>query len=243
MSRHTPTTNIALSAGFSLLELSISIAIVALLVTAVIAGQSIRHRLELNRLIDDVGILNHAAKEFKNAYGGVAGDMYNAESLFGQENIGNKVADNAEDGNGNGNARLEGDLSSPTRNEKLLFWQHLAAAGLITGEYDGQTIGSGGLYTSPFKDVFYEPSTDGNDHNRLYFTVSRLSNGILGNGTFTTQEAFDYDTKYDDGNPITGTIQGLDGSDQTAGACVTNSNNYNLANSEKNLCQVRFYVE
>ena len=245
MSIHTPTTNRHYqrhNLGFSLLELSISIAIIALLITAVVAGQSIKQRLALHQMIEDMGILNTASKEFKTAYKGLAGDLFNAETVFGQDKLGNKVLDHQGDGNGNGNNILEDNLTSPARNEKLLFWQHLSAAGLITGTYDGSSLGSSGMYLSPFKDTYYEPNTDSHAGNRLYFRISTLSAGALGYGAFTTEDAFNYDTKYDDGNPTTGTIRALESTGQVTGNCMT-AGGYNLAYTAKNACQLLFYVE
>lgn len=229
--------------GFSILELSISVAIIALLVAAVTAGQNIKHRLQLSQVIDDLGLLNGAATSFESTNGGLAGDLYNAESQLGEANVGNKTIDGDDDGNGNGNEILEDDLSSPDRNENLLFFQHLAAAGLISGTFDGTTIGEGGLYEASLKNTYFFPDTDDDDDNRLFFLVSRVLSEAVGNGIFTTKEAYDFDTKYDDGAPLTGTIRGLDGTDQTAHDCITEDDSYNLSNAEENACALRFYVE
>lgn len=228
--------------GFSLLEITISLTIIALLIAAITAGQSVKHRSELNSVMDDITTINSANTNFRDTYGSMAGDVFNAETLFGETNVGNKVADGDLEGNGNGNNKLEDDLTSPTRNEKLLFWQDLAAAGLISGTYDGATIGEAGMYASQLKDIYYYPETDSDNNDVLYFLASRVISGDAGNGAFTTKETFDYDTKYDNGIPNSGIIRTEDGIDQDAGACITD-NDYNLTYTGNYACVIKFYTE
>lgn len=229
--------------AFTLLELAISITIIALLVAAVTAGQNIKHRLALNQVVDDISNFNSASSQFVTTYAGLAGDLYNAESLLGEANVGNETVDGNGDGNGDGDSTLETNLTSPTRDETLLYWQHLAVAGFITGSFDASTTGNGGMYEGQFKNVYYQPNTDSSQDDDLYFLVSRVTSSTVGRGAFTTKEAFDYDSKYDDSDPETGTVRAVDGNEQTQYDCVTSGGEYNLSNTEDNACALKFYVE
>lgn len=229
--------------AFSLLELSISIAIIALLIAAVTAGQNIKHRLELNQIMDDISNFNTASSQFITTYGGLAGDLFNAETALGEVNIGNQNADGNGDGNGDGDNSLETNLTTPNRDETLLFWQHLAVAGLVSGSFDGTSTGQGGMYESPLKNTYYQPNTDAAESNALYFLASNVTDNTIGRGAFTTKEAFDYDRKYDNNDPETGIIRAADGNDQSTYDCVSAGGEYNLSNHEANACVIRFYVQ
>ena len=229
--------------AFTLLEIAISITIIALLVAAVTAGQNIKHRLALNQVMDHIAGFNSANSQFTSTYGGLAGDLYNAETLLGEANIGNETVDGNGDGNGDGDNTLETNLTSPNRDETLLFWQHLAVAGLLSGSFDASTTGAGGMYEGTLKNMFYQPNTNSSESNALYFLASRITSSTVGRGIFTTKEAFNFDSKYDDSNPASGSIRSVDGNDQTQYDCVTESSEYNLTNTETNACAIQFYVD
>ncbi len=228
--------------AFSLLELSISIAIIALLIAGVVLGQNIVHRLRLNQIMEQIGIFSSSIAKFKEAYQGIPGDIYNAETLLGQTNIGDKLANNNKDGNGNGNNILENNLSSPSRNEELLFWQDLAAAGLITGSYDGVTIGEGGSYKASIDNGFYQAKTDSLEHNRIYVNLSTVQNAQIGYAALSAENAYNLDVKFDDGLPLTGNIRASAGLNLSATDCVLD-NGYNLQNKNDYSCVLNFYLE
>lgn len=226
--------------GFSLLELSISITIIALLVAAVTAGQSIKHRLELNQIIDGIDNIRAAIATFKENQGSPAhipGDYSLAVA---------KLSNGGTTENGNGNGVLE--TGSP--NEELLFWEHLSLDGLIEGSYDGTTNGPGGRPATSIKGGLYgvhnfsqavvgdatppNPSTP----DPIYITVEK---GSAGNGLFTTKEAFDYDSKYDNSDPDTGSIRATDGADAAINDCVTAGGEYNLSNDSNSPCVLHFF--
>jgi prepilin-type N-terminal cleavage/methylation domain-containing protein len=218
--------------GFSILELSISISIIALLVAGITAGSSLKDKLELNNVVNDISAISLAVKEFQKTYNALPGDMFNAQDSFGSANT----------YNGNGNNSLGAAEGTGTNaNETLLFWQHLALAGLISGSYDGATDGIGGRMKTPIKNGLYGAAKASGATGKLYITVGKAS----AYGLFTTKQAYDYDTKYDDGNPSTGNIRGVDGTGETAGNCnntTPSPNVYNLSVSGTP-CVMQFYLE
>lgn len=215
--------------GFSLLELAVSLTIIGLLVAAIVAGQNIKSRLELNQVITDVTNISKALIEFENQHGSLAGDMWNAEDVFGSGNT----------NNGNGNGELT-DIGAS--DERLLYWQHLSLAGYLEGSYDGVTDGDGGRFTSTLKASLIGADTlwprGGGTHGDAYLYVEKTS---AGNGLFTIKEAYDFDTKYDDSMPRTGAIRATDGADTGVNSCITGSDTYDLTNSAQTPCVLNFF--
>lgn len=220
------------SRGFSLLEMSITITIISLIIAAIVTGQNMKKRQELNQIITDIGTITSGVAQFKTLYSNtLPGDSALAVASFGG-------------GTSNGNG--DNDLDTGTPNEELFFWQHLQLAGLITGTYDGTTSGAGGQMATQQKYGYYfaHKATGG----RLYIQVSKVG----GYGLFTTKEASDFDIKYDDGSPsfvnpttTTATISAADGTGETAGNCVTvaATNIYTKTNLNGTPCVLNFYLE
>lgn len=225
--RNKPSKN----AAFSLLEMAITLTIISLVIAAVLTGQRMKHRQELNQIISDISNINSAVTQFKDTYGGsLPGDLLNATDVLSSSTS-----------NGNG----DGYIVSGTPEEPLLFWQHLQLAGLVSGTYDGVTYGSGGVMETPLKYGFYFAFKNSGVQpwqNRLYMQVTKF--GAV--GLFTAKEAYDFDTKYDDGNPsissTASTISSADGTGETAGSCITGGA-YNLATVTGTPCAMYFYLE
>lgn len=230
--------------AFSLLEMSITITIISLLIAGILTGQSMKHRLELNQVISDISTITGAVKQFKDIYANsIPGDFAMATTSL-----------NSTTTNGDGNSYLATALvGSPTifdqRNaaEELFFWQHLQLAGLISGTYDGATTGAGGLMAAQIKYGFYQaqkavniPSSAVNPTGRLLIQASKAD----GSGLFSTKEAYDFDSKYDNNNPVgtSGAITAADGSDASVGDCVS-SGAYNTTNKTGTPCVLYFYLE
>ena len=218
--------------AFSILELAISITIIALIVTSVTVGVNIKNKLELSEVINDISEISTAVETFKETHGALPGDMFNAQAVFGVANT----------FDGNGDNDLEDTSPDDASSfEDLLFWQHLALAGLINGSYDGTTNGIGGRMEGPLKYSLYDAQKT-TESGTLIIQVSKASS----NGLFTTKQAYDYDIKYDDSNPTTGAIQAADAADASAGDCVntgTTPESYNLGNNAGEPCVMRFVID
>lgn len=228
------------TSGFSMLEMSITLTIIALIVAAVLTGQSLKHRQELAQVITDISSITSAVEQFKSVYSNYyPGDLYNAADLLSSAV------------NGDGTGYLE-TSNTASKNEELLFWQHMVLAGLISnvsGSYDGTTVtGEGGVMVSPLGyGYFYAhklvniPSAAVNPTGKLVIQISKTGSA----GLFTTKEAYDFDNKYDNTNPIgtSGTITAADGSDASANDCVTGGGAFNLTNVTGTPCILYFYIE
>ena len=212
--------------GFSLLEMAVSLTVIALIVAALTVTQQVKKRLEVNTVIDDRSRLEEAVSSFESQYSGLPGDFWDAAGIFGEENtVG-----------GNGDSQLDADAENG--DETLLFWQHLQLAGYIEGVYDGATDGAAGRMAAPMAKTYYGAGTEdlwGDTENALYIFVERIGGG----GAFTTAQAYDYDVRYDDSNPLTGSIRSRDPEDD-ANACLTVGGDYNLSSADERACRVYF---
>lgn len=126
--------------GFSLIEMAIVIAVIGLVIGGIMGGRS---------LIRDAGITNigvaltkysDATFQFKKLYGALPGDMSDATNYWGVANATPATCKTTATGdkrtcNGDGDGSLESGLTGT--NELFRFWQHLAAAELISGSYSG----------------------------------------------------------------------------------------------------------
>lgn len=208
------------SKGFSLVELGVSLSIIGMLVAAVVAGANVKSKLELNQIVEDVGNIGKAVKEFKQTYNGYPGDMFDAEDKFGATPTNNGNGDN--------------DMADGS--ESFLFWQHLNLAGLIEGNYNGT---SETMITPITKGIYVaSKTTTGN-----VVISAQKSAGV---GLFTTKQAWEIDTKYDDGIPTSGTIIATDGAGETAQDCANttaNPDEFKLSNNTESPCVLNFYIE
>jgi prepilin-type N-terminal cleavage/methylation domain-containing protein len=126
--------------GFTLVELAIVLVILGLLVGGVITGQNLIRAAELRSITTEFAAYQTAVMTFKDKYMALPGDMTNATDFWGaMTNCG--VASPSGTGtqtcNGNGNGRIEGPSAAGRTGEMFTFWQQLANANLIPGQYTG----------------------------------------------------------------------------------------------------------
>jgi prepilin-type N-terminal cleavage/methylation domain-containing protein len=129
------------NAGFSLVELSIVLVILGLLVGGVLTGKSLIRAAELRSVTTDQQRFVAAAQIFREKYQAFPGDMTNATAFWGTAaacpGTYLQPSTDATTCNGNGDGGVRGDTTGS--NESFRFWQQLANAGLIEGQYSGVT--------------------------------------------------------------------------------------------------------
>jgi prepilin-type N-terminal cleavage/methylation domain-containing protein len=69
--------------GFSLLELSIVLTIIALLAGGVVLGNSLLKSASMKRIITDVDLYKKSLEQFQEIYNELPGDMTNATQIWG----------------------------------------------------------------------------------------------------------------------------------------------------------------
>lgn len=135
------------SAGFSLVELSVVLIIIALLAGSVLIGTSLVRSAQLKSVTSDKSAYENAVLGFKDRYKALPGDMANATDIWGSEitpvnytNCAKRTVKSTTQltCNGNGNDSIYEEIGPGwLGNEQFRVWQHLANAGMIDGAYSG----------------------------------------------------------------------------------------------------------
>ena len=244
--------------GFSLVELSIVLVILGLLVGGVLSGQSLIRASELRSVISSYQKYVAAANTFRDKYFALPGDMTNAQSFWGVRAAGTNLACqqtiNVTTGtcNSDGDGHIGGISGDAGLNERFLMWQHLAYAGLIEGSYTGasanattQTFVLSGIGTntppSKMSPGFFYPAWVGaisGDTNWYDGSYGFNALAFWGNGTLPLlpSEAWNIDTKLDDGMPATGGVFANKMSSTWMPGCTTTDTavaQYNLTGTTK----------
>jgi prepilin-type N-terminal cleavage/methylation domain-containing protein len=203
------------SLGFTLIELSIVLVIIGLIIGGVLVGQDLISAATLRSIVKQQEQFKTAVATFKTKYDCLPGDCTAATSLgFTTNGDGNGILGDA-----------TGYLFAGLNSEQLSFWQHLYQANLISN--DGISAGGGGYVPANIRTdtwwVGYSahaqvggpgyPVGDGPLGNILaivgipgqcgFITCggARFSEGL------TPYEAYQLDSKVDDGMPLTGNVK------------------------------------
>ena len=211
--------------AFSLVELSIVLVILGLLVGGVLSGQALIRAAELRAITSEFSRYAAAVQTFRDKYFAIPGDFNNAQAFWGQSTAcGGASATGTCNGNGDG-AVSTASVPVSTSGERFQFWRQLALAGLIEGNYTGVAtatatgdiigttspksrvtnagwssltrnnyVGDGAYYALDYGDMFAVGAQDTTDITRV---------PIL-----KPEEAWNIDTKMDDGIPTSGRVIG-----------------------------------
>ena len=222
--------------GFTLVELSIVLVILGLLVGGVLTGQSLIRASELRSITTQYNGFVTATNAFRDKYFAIPGDMINATAFWGKDNAactgntGTTATPGTCNGDGDGNISYPGAASAT--GEAFRFWQQLALTGLIAGTYTGNA-GSGGasdsvggqnVPTGKISGTGWDiynygtiPINGGGWNNfegtyyNTYVYGGRLAGGIYEAVALKPEEAWNLDTKMDDGKPGTGIVRVFEG--------------------------------
>ena len=126
--------------GFTLVEISIGLVIIGLLIAGIVTGKSMIEAAELRGLLSQIDKIDTAVNSFKTKYNCLPGDCLVATNFFPSGGCPNGNSDPTTTCNGDGGGYINhnsGTSNTPQRREHFKFWQHLAMAGLIEGQYSG----------------------------------------------------------------------------------------------------------
>ena len=248
--------------AFSLVELSIVLVILGLLAGGILSGQSLIRAAELRSIAADFNRYNAAFYSFRDKYFALPGDMANATAFWGiaagtsgnDATCQNTTGTGTTTCNGNGDGHIEGN--SVSYGERFRAWQHLANAGMIEGSYTGHDgAATGGdnndpNFNQPGKNIpksripnasyiiAYFPGASG-DINWFDMGGGWNHLAIQGNTSppLKPEEAWNIDTKLDDGKPATGSVYTAKSSSAWSPGCATtdivSTAAYNLTASTK----------
>jgi prepilin-type N-terminal cleavage/methylation domain-containing protein len=226
---HPATVNQA----FSLVELSIVLVILGLLIGGILSGQSLIRAAELRSVSTEYSRWVTSTQTFRDKYFALPGDMNNATQFWlRQVNAAHCATNSAAsvaatgvcDGNGDGVIVSMAPAASQS-SEGVQAWRQLAAAGLIEGSYSG-LVGSAYLNhatrggNSPASKVnramwsqgFWNNLTGGNpivyaiDFGNVLIFGGEHATDLSWVPVLTPEEAWNIDTKVDDGKPARGTV-------------------------------------
>ena len=212
--------------GFTLVELSIVLVILGLLVGGVLSGQSLIRAAELRSVTADFSRFNTAIFAFRDKYFSFPGDMVNATSFWGiaagsgsDSTCYTTASTTKATCNGNGDGLIGYDTTNYFY-EAHRAWQHLANAGMIEGSYNGQgnvqcipgthcprsrisntgyslmNISMGGSFGELFSSSF-------NGNHIIFGAPADITRQVA----LKPEEAWNIDTKMDDGRPDQGSLQ------------------------------------
>lgn len=212
--------------AFSLVELSIVLVILGLLVGGVLSGQSLIRAAELRSVTTDFTRYQTAIYSFRDKYFALPGDMTNATAFWGSAGgtgsdmtCYDTASTDARTCNGNGDGQIAGLTLPAVYSEPNRSWQHLANAGLIEGRYTGQNVAPTVGVTAPrgrisntgfflvhvvYGGNFGESFSNDSNGNQLFFGATTA---VFRDPALKTEEAWNLDTKIDDGRPATGILQ------------------------------------
>lgn len=225
-----------MKSGFSLVELSIVLVILGLLTGGILAGQTLIRASELRAVTSEYQNYQTAVMTFRDKYFAMPGDMRNAEDFWGQQASGTACATTASTGpatcNGDGDGLLEHEGGYTGSSEQFRFWQHLANAGLIEGSYNG-ILGSTGnidhvvFGTNTPRSKLGNAGWSARSWSSVTFMTNKqalnfgaaTTNSVNNAGALAAEEAWNIETKVDDGLPPTGKVRSL----ADSAGCVTNT--------------------
>lgn len=188
-----------LQKGFSLLELAIALAVLAVLAGGVLKGSELIQSAKVQSTATEVTHLDTALSAFEGRYSALPGDFAGA------------AAAGLGDFSGNGNGLID------TAGERGAVFEHLQRAGFIKGQYtsiemSGATCPESSCPASPLGGTFIIAST---------LLTDDPANGavqlLLGNATRSKKLA-EIDRKLDDGKADSGDLLAMTGGSST---CVT----------------------
>lgn len=222
--------------GFSLVELSIVLVILGLLTGGILAGQSLIRASELRAVSTEASRLVTATQSFRDKYFAIPGDMKTATKFWTALSVTSDAdcqaiaATGAATCNGNGDGNVTQYVVPYDENTRI--WQHLANAGLIEGSYTG-TYDTGYLAgtNAPRTKLAGSGCWFANSMGQFVGNTIQFAGnwgsyfGNYCNGHhMSAEEAWNIDTKMDDGRPSQGRVYGFKGD-----ATDTCTNRANLA--------------
>lgn len=219
--------------GFSMTELSVVIVVMALILASVITGSTLIERARIRAIISEVTNFKLAVNSFNAKYDSYPGDFNEASEYW----------NGSTDGNADGNIQF---VNASNNYEGYIAWQSLSYAKMLNNPYVGtRTDGvaqlaidipeskTGGGY-------FFEYGTHGFSNRNLLvlgtpIDINVADTALTVDGILTPNQAFEVDSKMDDGSPISGNIRGQEGTNSVAESCVNVDPDNNLATTDDDI--------
>jgi len=223
--------------GFTLIEMSIVMVIIALIVVGILAGQSLIKSANIRSVISETKSFHTLLNAFELKFAALPGDMLEATSYWPAAGV-------TENGDGDGWIEVTGGASGTVR-EDLRAWQHLSLAEMtgapFTGALDNAKITVGtnvpssklayGGYWLVYSGVTSAAGERGKLENFLTLGKEDTSNGLT-EASLSGVDAYDLDNKIDDKDPLTGKVMSSENINGSATNCVNASNAYDRSTND-----------
>jgi hypothetical protein len=218
------------SSAFTLVEMAISLSIIALLVGGITVGDYLINQSRLRSVIKEIDLITTSIRAFKMQYGYLPGDFPNATTIWPSGST----------ANGNGNGVIESATNNNTPLEDTYVFQQLYLANIINFSLSGGAQGGGtnryvvggNAYPSkiPATGYFiaygtslYGIANTSITHQLQFGGATNSTNGVLNGQAVTSSDAYYIDQKMDDGVPSNGNVATARAIvlDATANTCVS----------------------
>ncbi len=242
--------------GFTLIELSIVMAIIGLMVGGVLVGRDMIHAAEVRATVSDIEKLKTSINAFQIKYNCLPGDCPKAQFFFGASGVCPDVDANGTcNGDGNGNYFIWPNETKWATDQLILsqLWPEDRLVG--TGYTQRFNIRGPHRNTTAYiftNDLYYDGSGQApiNDRWGNTITLTGQSGPYVDGVILTAMDAQIIDGKLDDGYGSKGTVFGLPGNTfsdpgNPPGAVDNNcliSGDYNvISNDNQEHCRMLFY--
>lgn len=222
----------AKEAGFTLVELAIVLVIIGLIIGGVLVGQDLIKAAEIRATVAQIESYNSAVNTFRSKYKGVPGDIRNIDKFFDvatwtemANGDGDRKLEVCDTVAATGLCDTTPDpvyvavdpTGTPTHSgEVLQFWHHLSASELVPGYYNGCAKGGTAVTDCGELDLGFPRSrldrngigvfADGGGNFYQIGVAEATDDAYVVEPSLTPQEAYDLDSKVDDGRPGTGSV-------------------------------------
>ncbi len=218
--------------GFTLIEMAVVLTIITLVVGGITVASDLLDKSKIRSIPIHAYEYSTAIIKFQTKYSALPGDMATATSTWGArdgaDGLGSDCTDVASVDlltcNGDGDGTI--GRGAAEYYETFRAWQHLKNADMVKGVYTGAAGGAGTQQAIPgqnipegdLKDTGYDimyfeegaaPAANftGISYNHvIHFGKEVSGNNFAHGAAISAQEAFEVDTKVDDGTPGTGML-------------------------------------
>jgi prepilin-type N-terminal cleavage/methylation domain-containing protein len=180
--------------GFTLVEIAIVLVIIGLLLGAILKGQELIQNSRVKNAVNDINSIRAAAAGYLDRYKVLPGDDGPVATLQAR---GSAWAPITVGGNKDGTVTAPVNAFTAPAGEQLGYWQHLRAAGFLTG--NPADVGLAALPKNAFSGVtgVFALVAQMNNFNSFVVCMSQVPG----------KAATAIDNQLDDGNPATGSVR------------------------------------
>jgi prepilin-type N-terminal cleavage/methylation domain-containing protein len=240
--------------GFTLVELSIVLIVIALVIAGVLTGQTLIKNAKLISVYDDITKFTNAFSSFKDSYKALPGDLDAATAFPNFQGAGS----NRNDGIIQWTPAFSAGGNQAS--ESILAWHHLFIAGLndFNPIFSASSVAlsvidetTRNIPASKIQGLGYLIFCDDTNGTSTALKIHAIqlapptwAGGGAPNGQgpgLSGEDSFFLDTKYDDGVPNNGSIRALD--NPAVNDCVSTTSAYQVgANNKDMVCFLRFVL-